>query len=49
MQHFANNFVTKNASDILHFGIKLFDDNNKEIELADGGQNLPIVNFWIEF
>ena len=36
MQHFANNFITKSAGDILDFGIKLIDDNNNEIESADG-------------
>ena len=32
MQHFANNFAKKkkkNADDILDFGIKLIDENNK--------------------
>ena len=38
-QHFANNFITKNASDILDFGMKLIDDKNKEIELVDGEKN----------
>ena len=48
-QHFSNNFVTKNASDILDFGIKLVDDKNKEVEFADGEKKFPIVNFLIEF
>ena len=49
MQHFANNFVTKNAGDIFGFGIKLIDDNNKETEFADEEKQFPIVNFLIEF
>ena len=49
MQYFSNNFVTKNSSDILDFGIKLVDDKNKDIEFADGKKKFPIVNFLIEF
>ena len=49
MQYFANNFITKNAGDILDFGIKLIDDNNKKIEFADGEKKFPIVNFLTEF
>ena len=41
MQHFANNFVTKNAGDILDFEIKLIDGNNKETEFAEGEKNSP--------
>ena len=41
MQHFANNFITESAGDILDFGIKLIDDNNMEIESADGKKNFP--------
>ena len=49
MQYFSNNFVTKNSSDILDFGIKLVDDKNKDIEFADRKKKFPIVNFLIEF
>ena len=49
MQHFANNFITKNAADISDFGIKLIDDKNKETEFADGEKKFPIVIFLIEF
>ena len=43
MQHFANNFITISGGDILDFGIKLIDDNNKEIESADGEKkNSPL-------
>ena len=28
-KHFANNFITKNAGDILDFTTRLIDDNNK--------------------
>ena len=48
-QHFANNFITKNAGNNLDFGTKLIDDKNKEIEFADGGKKFPVVNFLIEF
>ena len=41
MQHFANNFITISGVDILDFGIKLIDDNNKEIESADGEKKIP--------
>ena len=42
MQHFANNFVTKNTGYILDFGIKLIDDKNKETEFADGEKISPL-------
>ena len=41
MQHFANNFITISGGDILDFGIKLIDDNNKKIESADGEKKIP--------
>ena len=48
-QHFANNFITKNAGNILDFGIKLINDKNKKIEFADIKKKFPIINFLIEF
>ena len=33
----------------MHFGIKLIDENNMEIEFADRAKNFPIINFLIEF
>ena len=48
-QHIASNFATKNAGDIMDFGIKLIEDNNKEIEFADGEKKFPIVHYLIEF
>ena len=48
-QDIASNFATKNAGDIMDFGIKLIEDNNKEIEFADGEKKFPIVHYLIEF
>ena len=33
----------------MHFGIKIIDENNMEIEFADRAKNFPIINFLIEF
>ena len=46
MQYFSNNFVTKNSSDILDFGIKLVDDKNKDIEFADRKKKIPHCKFF---
>ena len=48
-QHFANNFITKNAGEILDFGIKLIDNSNNETEFADGEKKFPIKKFLTEF
>ena len=45
-RHFANNFITKNDGKILDFRIKLINDKNKEIDLADGEKKIPYRKFF---
>ena len=48
-KHFAYNFVTKNAGDVLNFSMKLIDDKNRDIEFKTGEKKFPIIEFMIGF
>ena len=45
---FAFGFVTTNAHNILNFEFRLLDDKGKLIELKNGEDKVPVIEFTIQ-